>query len=80
MNEDRYEKIRDNIIKDIEEEKSLEKPDKKKLGWLAKQLIQHEEDACDFTGHHNDSKPKRKPSGKRCYKFGKWIKDDEQRW
>jgi hypothetical protein len=74
----RYEQIRENIIKDIADIKASPAPDKKALKLLARRLIKHEEDACDFTGRDSDSKPKRQPSGKRSYKYAKWVSDDER--
>jgi len=76
----KYEIIWDNYVKAIKEEKQKPKPDKALLKRLAKEIAHHEEHGCDFTGGHNDKKPTRKPSGKRCYKFGKWITDDEREY
>ena len=73
-----YEQIRENIIKDIAAIKASPNPDKKALKLLARRLIQHEEHACDFTGRDSDSKPQRKPSGERAYKYAKWVSDDER--
>ena len=76
----KYEIIRDNYVAAIKEEKQKPEPDKAILSRLAKEILRHEEHGFDFTGGHDDKKPPRKGSGKRNYKVGKWVSDDEQYW
>ena len=60
----------------ILKEKAKDRPDKKILTKLAKDMERYQDDDLEFLGETNDAVYRGQRSGARCYRFAKWYCDD----